>query len=281
MTGVPSYARRRLGAELRRLRGDAELSGDEAAEACGWDQSKISRIETAKVSLSRHDLHRLFGLYGVPPEEAERLEGLLADTRGRRWWAEFADVLNTAYEELISLEAYASEIGSANGSLVVGLLQTREYATAVVNSGPMVPDPDRADALVEIRLRRQRVLTDPNPATLTAVLSESVLQCEIGGRQVLAGQLKHLLELSDLPQVTIRVLPSSSSANAHIGGITLFDFAEVHDPSVLFIEYQGGMLVKESDRDIRRYRRHLEYLSTSALSAEDSRKHIATKLRAL
>lgn len=282
MTKVPSYARRRLGADLRRARTAAELSGEDAAETCGWDQSKISRIETGKVALSRHDLHRLCGLYGIAEDDTLRMEALLSDTRGPRWWAEYSDVINSVYEEMISLEAYASEMTVANSNLVMGLLQTREYATAVMNCGAMVPDPDRADALVEVRMRRQRVLTDEHAASITALVAESALQCEIGGRRVLSGQMRHLLEMSKLPNVTIHVLPAASPANVGIyGGHTLYDFAERHDPSVLFIEYQGGMMVKDSDRDIRRYRRHLNYLLTNALSVTETEQLITGRLRSL
>lgn len=281
MAGTPTYARRRLGAELRRLRVAVELSGEDAADECGWDKSKISRIENAKVALSRHDLHRLCRLYGADDAAANRLETWLTDTRGPRWWASYTDVISSAYEELIQLENQASEIQLANANLVPGILQCKSYATAVLSTGPLLPDPDRADALLEVRMKRQRVLTREDPISLTAVIAEAALHCELGGREVLAEQLQHLLDAGAMPNVSIRVLPSSSTASAYIGGITLFDFPEVDDLGVVFIEYHGGMLVKDEDREIRRSRRHLEYLFTNALSEEESLQNIAARMRDL
>lgn len=210
-----------------------------------------------------------------------RLEAWLTDTRGPRWWAGYTDVISSAYEELIELEGQASDIKSANANLVPGLLQCQSYATAVFGNGPMIPDPDRADALVEVRMKRQRILTREEPVSLTAVIAESVLHCEIGGRQALADQLRHLLDVGQRQNVSIRVLPSSSTASAFIGGITLFEFPEIDDLGALFIEYHGGMLVKDDDRDIRRSRRHLDYLFANALSEESTRQHIAARLKDL
>ncbi|WP_436777001.1 helix-turn-helix domain-containing protein [Yinghuangia sp. YIM S09857] len=281
MAGAPNYARRRLGSEMRRLRLEADLSGEDAADACGWDKSKISRIENARVAVSRHDLHVLCRLYGADTGASTRLEGWLTDTRGPRWWSGYTDVISSSYEELIELEGQASEIRTANANLVPGLLQCKSYAAAVFSTGPMIPDPDRADALLEVRMKRQRVLAREDPVKLTAVIAESVLRCEIGGRAGLADQLRHLLEVGSQPNVRIRVLPSASTASAFIGGITLFDFPDNDDLGVLFIEYHGGMLVKDDGRDIRRSRRHLDYLFANALSEEASRQHIAGRLKDL
>lgn len=224
-------------------------------DECGWDKSKISRIENAKVSLSRHDLHRLCDLYGAEPADATRMEAMLTEAHGPRWWANYLDVINSTYEEFICLESQASCIHSADASIILGLLQTRDYAAAALNSGSMIPDPDRADAMAEVRVRRQRLLGVEDPTQFNAVMSAAVLHCEIGGPGVLIAQLDHLVTMSRMSNVTIRIIPTASPAGAYIGGLTLFDFPEANDPSVLFIEHHGGMLVKEDDRDIRRYRR--------------------------
>ncbi|MYW00575.1 DUF5753 domain-containing protein [Streptomyces sp. SID3343] len=179
------------------------------------------------------------------------------------------------------MESQCSGILAANAGLILGLLQTRGYATALIGSGSMIPDPDRAEALVDIRMKRQRILQGENPTTVRALVSESALGCEIGGRDVLRGQLAHLLELIELPNVTIQVLLTSSPASAYNGGLTMFDFSGPHDPSALFIEYHGGMLIKEDDRDLRRYRRHIEYLFADALSTDESRSHIAARMRSI
>lgn len=281
MAGTPTYARRRVGAELRRWRTAVDLSGEDAADACGWDKSKISRIENAKVALSPRDLRRLCKLYGLESAEAFRLETLLTEPSGPRWWARYADFLNPAYEELICLESQASSVHAANANLVVGLLQTRNYATAVMTSGPSIPDPDHGEALVEVRMKRQQVLVGDRPIALDAVVSEAALMCEIGGRKVLAEQLEHLLDITTLPNVDLHVLPVTSTANAFNGGLTLYGFPEPHAPGVLFIEYHAGTLIRDEERDIRRHQRQLDYLIANSLTVQESREHISRRLKTL
>ncbi|WP_406297543.1 helix-turn-helix domain-containing protein [Embleya sp. NBC_00888] len=278
MPATPTYAQRRLGNELRGMRTDAALSMDAVANLCDWSESKVSRMENAKVAVSRHDIHAFALACGASSDRIARLESLLTDSRGVRWWAEYADILISSYEEFISLEAQASDIYVAHASIVPGLLQSRSYAHAVITSSPLVPDPENAESLVEIRVRRQQILTGDHPVNLVAVINAAVLHCEIGGLDSLREQLAHLVDLGDMANVDIHVVPFSSDVSAYVGGITLFDFPGDYDPSVVYVEYQGGADFKESDRDIRRYRRNFEYIKNGALSLEASRKAIITRL---
>ncbi|MYW00351.1 helix-turn-helix transcriptional regulator [Streptomyces sp. SID3343] len=282
MANSPNYARRRLGTELRRLRGHAGLSAEEAAAACGWgNKSKVSRIETAKISVVAHDLRKLAAVYGVEAEALDSLMACLDDTQVRRWWTDYADVLNVSYADFIGLEAEASDLRMANSVLFPGLLQSEQFARAIIAEGPLVADPETIDALVEVRMRRQRLLTDLPGVPLTAVVGEATLHVEVGGRDVLRGQLRHVLELSELAHVGVYVIPFSRTAASFIGGMTLMAFSESNDPGMLFIEYHGGMESRDSTREVRRYRRKFDFLQQSALSPDQSRELIQKRLESL
>ncbi|WP_424642185.1 helix-turn-helix domain-containing protein [Embleya sp. AB8] len=282
MSAVPTYAQRRLGGELRQLRAKAGLSLEGAAGAFHWSKSKLSRIETAKLPISRHDMNRLAILYGASAEELARLENWAArKPQSYTWWSEYSDVISSTYEEFITLEAQATEIHLVNSSVVPGILQVRGYAHAITTSGPFIPDPDIADALVDVRLKRQSVLTEASPVLVSATLSATALHINLGDPRLLREQLRHLLEVGDLPNVEMRIIPLDSPLGAFIGGLTLFEFEHKQEPSVVYIEYHGGMTPKESNREVRQYRRHIQHLHQNALSPDESRKLINRRLEDL
>ncbi|WP_406279733.1 helix-turn-helix domain-containing protein [Embleya sp. NBC_00896] len=278
MAATPSYARRRLGAELRKLREATGLSHQRVAAECGWDGSKISRIENAKVTLSRHDLYRLGHVYNVDDSELGVLEGWLDDSRGPRWWSEFRSVLNASYEEYISLESQSTRIVTGNSAAIPGILQSRSYALAAVTASALVTDPEDAAALVDVRMRRQKILAGESPVEYTAILSAALLYMQTGGPSVLREQLLHLLEQSELPNVAIHVLPFESRVLINMGAVSILDFPGPRNPSVVYIEFHDGALFKDADRDVRRYRRGMEHTLTSTLSVKDSRALITARL---
>jgi transcriptional regulator with XRE-family HTH domain len=276
---TPSYARRRIGSELRRFRTQQGLSLDSVGEAVDWNKSKLSRIETAKMPISRHDLHLLASIYDIDTDSLARLEAWIGqDTRGKRWWSEYADLITSTYEEFISLEAHAAEISTAHSSLIPGLLQSEGYARAVIGSGPFVPDPDTADALTDIRMKRQGLVTSSNPVRFWAVITESVLYNEFGGRDVMRHQLRHLLDLTKLANVDVRLLRQTSMQGVLVGAFTILAFPDPQDPNMVFIEYQGGMVSKDGDREVKRYRRYLDHLSKGAGDRDETRKLISQRL---
>ncbi|MYW05396.1 helix-turn-helix transcriptional regulator [Streptomyces sp. SID3343] len=271
--------RRRLGIELRTLRLDAGYTVDGVADALGWSKSKVSRIETSRVALTRHDLYRLCGLYDVKDGESQALQDLHAGSDDHRWWLEYGDVVGSVLEDYISLEAQASEIAVANGGLIPGLLQCREYAEAITPPNPN--EPESAEGIVEVRLRRRAAITGENPADLTAVIGPSAFYLETGGRDVLKAQLKHFLDLAELPTVDIWAIPDKATDAAFSGGVTIFDFADVRDPSVAYVEYSGGMLSKDKPREVRRYRRLLRHLADQALPPDETKTFITQRLEEL
>ncbi|WP_406285833.1 helix-turn-helix domain-containing protein [Embleya sp. NBC_00896] len=280
MAVQPSHARRRLGVELRRLRTEAALTVDQVVRRLEWSRTKLIRIESAKVSLTRHDLLRLCHLYDADKDEVRRVEGWLEETNSFRWWQAYSHVMTATLEEFIALESQAARIHTANSGVFPGLLQAPEYARSVFDAGPHVPDPDAADALVELRVRRQRIL-DEEDVEIVATIGAGLLYAEVGGPDVLREQLRHLTAVMDRPNVEVRVIPFSAQRAVLTGGIVLFDFPEDVDPSVVYTEYEAGMDAKDSVLDVRRFRRLLNHLRSSALSPEDTRKCIATRLEDL
>jgi transcriptional regulator with XRE-family HTH domain len=279
---MPTYAQRRLGGELRQLRSKAGLSLEAVAGKFNWSKSKLSRIETAKLSISRHDMSRLAILYGASIEEIARLENWATrKAHPYAWWDEYSDIVSSSYEEFISLEAQAAEIRLVNSNVVPGLLQARGYAHAITTSGPFIPDPDIADALVDVRMKRQDVLTEENPVLVSATMSATALHIDLGDPRLLQEQLRHLLEIGELPNVEIRIIPLNSPLGAFIGGLTLFEFDHRQEPSVVYIEYHGGMTPKESDREVRQYRRHIQHLHENALPPHASKELITQRLGSL
>ncbi|MYW03772.1 DUF5753 domain-containing protein [Streptomyces sp. SID3343] len=156
---------------------------------------------------------------------------------------------------------------------------TQANPKALFDASPFVPDPDQAEALVRVRMRRQKLLTDDVAVSVT--IAAALLYVYTGGRHVLEGQLRHLLELGELPNVEIRVIPFESAACPIEGGITVFDFDNEHEPSVAVSEDQGGLAIRDGDIEIRRYRRALDHLKSHALTPADTQSFIRRRLEEL
>ncbi|WP_202512176.1 DUF5753 domain-containing protein [Streptomyces sp. SID3343] len=210
-----------------------------------------------------------------------RMETWLSDSRGVAWWREYADVIDSGYEELIALESQASRITAANSSVIPGLLQSQDYARATMTSSAFVPDPDDSDALVHVRSLRQRILYGENAVEFTAAIGAALLHIETGGRSVLRGQIEHLLALTDLPNVAVRVVPFTAEVGIYVGGTSLLDFPDAFDPSVVHLDHHNGSVFKDGDRDIKRYRRSLDHILKGALSVGESRQVFASRLEEL
>lgn len=278
---APINARRRLGEQLQRLRKANGYTGEDVARELGWSGTKVSRIESGKVGVDHAAIRRLCGLYDVAADKAAELLGLLEDTRDDRWWLEYQDVMTSRLEEYISAEASAASITVANASLIPGLLQTRAYNTLLTEGGAFSLDPEMVLTYVEIREKRQRVLVAENPPEVNVTLSECALHMTLGNTAVFRGQLGRLLELSELDHVEIRLLPNASPIAPFLGALTLFDFPDASDASVVAVEYEGDMVFKDSPRDVRAYRRKLKHLRDHALAPDESIALLKTRMSEL
>ncbi|MBM7169235.1 helix-turn-helix domain-containing protein [Streptomyces sp. G44] len=278
----PAVRRRRLGAELRALRGLAGLTSSQAAARVGWHQSKVSRIETGRSGVKATDVRLLLDAYEVAdPHLRELLVALAgADETGaserHHWWKAYRDLLPAAYRDFISLESQASRVRTLETSVVPGLLQTPEYARAVTRAAVGGLPDQHVDALVRVRLARQDVLRAEPPLRLSVVLDEAVLRRSVGGPQVLARQLARLREVTQLPQVRLQVLPFSSGEHVGlIGPFVIFSFPSIADLDVVVLDHLTSSLYLERKEDLQAYTEAFNSLQEQALSPEDSEEFIA------
>ncbi|MEU0212114.1 helix-turn-helix transcriptional regulator [Streptomyces canus] len=276
----PAVRRRKLGAELRALRTSAGLTSGEAARLVGWHQSKVSRIETGASGVKPADVRLLLDAYRVGDANLRELLLVLAgsdESVGRHhWWHAYRGVLPPTYRDFISLESQASAMRTLETSVVPGLLQTPEYARAVTRAAVDGLADERLDALVEVRLARQDILRAQPPLELSAVLDEAVLRREVGGPEVMARQLKRLMEAARLPQVRLQVLPFTAGAHVGITGpFVIFSFARTSDLDVVVLDHLTSSLYLERKEDLQAYTEAFNTLQIRALSPEDTLDYLA------
>ncbi|MEW1722588.1 helix-turn-helix transcriptional regulator [Streptomyces sp. NPDC093109] len=270
----PTVRRRRLGQELRRLRELKGMTAEEVAERLLVSQSKISRLENGRRSISQRDVRDLCGVYEV--EDARIVDSLMQmakDSRQQGWWHAFGDIPYSVY---IGLETDAASLRVYEPQVVPGLLQTRPYAEALINGAlPEAPAPD-VEKRVGVRLRRQdRVNTPDNPLRLWAVVDEAALRRVVGSKQLMREQLEHLVEQSQLPHVTVQVLPFEMGAHPGISGhYAILEFPDAADSSVVYIEGVTSDLYLEKANDVQRYSVMYEHLRAQALNVEQTRDFI-------
>jgi transcriptional regulator with XRE-family HTH domain len=267
-------ARRELGDELRRLRG--ERRGAEVAGRLGWSESKLSRIETARTGISEADLERLLRLYESPAGERHRLRELVRRGRARVWWAPYRSSVAEPYDEYVAFEAEAVVMCEWEAHVVPGLLQTDEYAHAVIETGADVNDPEVMQRRIALRMARQSVLTRDPPPRLCVVIDEAVLNREVGGRAVLRRQLQRLLDASQRPGVDLLVLPFSAGSHAALTeAFVIFEFAGEQRPPVVHSEDLIGGQLRTKPAEVRVYREAFADLRSRALDVAQSRELIA------
>jgi transcriptional regulator with XRE-family HTH domain len=276
----PAVRRRKLGAELRALRASAGLTSGQAARLVGWHQSKVSRIETGASGVKPADVRLLLDAYAVADAQLRELLLALAgseESGGRHhWWHAYRGVLPPTYRDFISLESQASAMSTLETSVVPGLLQTPEYARAVTRAAVEGLDDERLDALVQVRLARQDVLRSDRPLRLSAVLDEAVLRREVGGPDVMARQLRRLMEAARLPQVRLQVLPFAAGAHVGVTGpFVIFSFSSTSDLDVVVLDHLTSSLYLERKEDLMAYIEAFNALQSHALSPEDSLDYIA------
>jgi transcriptional regulator with XRE-family HTH domain len=277
--GGPTARRIVLGAQLRRLREAAHLSRAEAGYAIRGSESKISRMELGRVGLKHRDVADLLTLYGVT-DEGERTS-LLEMTRLSNepgWWNRYSDLMPSWFQDYVGLEESASRIQTYELQFVPGLLQIEDYARAIASHGRPESHSDEVERRVALRMRRQRVISRPNPLRLWAVLDESVLHRPIGGRAVLRKQVEHLLEVTAQPNVTLQVLPYEQSGFAAEGAFSLLRFAEPELPDLVYVEHLGGALYLDKQEEIELYSAVVDRLAVDAQTPAQTRQRLS-KLR--
>ncbi|NLU69853.1 helix-turn-helix transcriptional regulator [Streptomyces sp. HNM0574] len=291
---APAVRRRKLGAELRRLRGQSGVTSGEAARLVGWHQSKVSRIETGSSGVKPADLERLLDAYGVgdpglrtvlaalsggtAPDGPPGPYGAPDDGRAARgWWQAYREALPAAYRDFIALESEAAQARTLETHVIPGLLQTSAYAEQVTRAAlGAEADRERVAALVEVRARRQRVLRSARPLRLDVVLDEAALRREVGGREVMREQLAHLVTAGQLPHVRLQVLPFGAGVHIGVTGpFVIFSFSRMADLDVVVLDHLTGSLHLEQQDELRAYSTAFATLRARALSYDDSLAFLA------
>ena len=278
VTGEPPVRRRLVGGALRRYRENVGYALEDAARVLECDRSKISRIETGQRGIRPKELRELLAEYGVPEGDQAALMAIASRGAQRDWWHPYAGSFSEAYLDYVIMESVASEIMAYEAQLVPGLLQTGDYARAIAAAEPgYTAGGQREDAIAAMEVRRQGVLTGkPSGSSgqrLWVILGEAALRQEVGGPGVLAGQLRHLVQLSeDLPDLTLQVLPFSAGAHAAAGSASLaiLRFSDAPSLGVVYVEALSGGVYLENQADVARYIRAFALLRAAALSAADS-----------
>jgi transcriptional regulator with XRE-family HTH domain len=277
----PTVLRIALGAQLRQLREASNITAGQAAEAIRATVSKISRLERGRTAARPRDVADLLSLYGVT-DEAER-EKLLALTRAagaRAWWQPYSDVLPRWLELYIGLEEAASVIRTYQVQFVHGLMQTEDYARAVVLIANAQAPAEEVERRVSLRMERQKLLTRPGAPELWAVLDEAALRRSPDGPEVMRGQLQHLLELTDLPNVTLQIVPFIVGPHAAAGGpFTILRFPEPELPDVVYLEQLNSALYLDQPDDITDYLAVMNQLCVQAATGAASKDMLRAFLR--
>jgi transcriptional regulator with XRE-family HTH domain len=273
-SGSPALFKRTIALSLQRWRKEAGLAQKDAAKRLDRTPQHISNLESGERLPSAADLELLLGQYGKEDRIEFMRELLSAAKRARNWWTALSGAIPRWFDLYLGLESGASELSTFETVLVPGLLQTREYAEAVIRGNPNLTT-EQVDQLVNLRMGRQQILDrDEDPVHLWAVLDESVLHRQHGGAIAMHRQLKHLLEMSERPRIDIQVLPYNAGATvAQQGGsfvVMRFPAAMENDPGLVYLELLTGGQYFEEPGEIAEYRRALTRLHALAADQQKS-----------
>jgi hypothetical protein len=259
------------------MREHAGVSVADVAAHLGWSGSKVSRIETHRTGIKPDDLEQLLDLYDVDGAQRGQFRALAAEQEGRGWWSAYASSFEPEYIVYIGLEAAASEIRCWSPELIHGLLQTEDYARAVIQSAlgdPSPIPPGEVQRMIDARLRRQELLSQPEAKQFTFVLDEAALRHRFSNAAIMRAELMHLLEVSSQPNVSIRVLAFAGSHPIGPGGFALLRFAAVHDTTLADVVYMEHLIHNgfvEEEPETYQYWLAFGRLVDEALDAEASR----------
>ena len=265
----PTLRRRELGILLRSRRLELGLTVEQVAERLLCSPSKVSRMETGQRGATQRDVRDLCDMYGIASAgERERLMTLAREGKQQAWWQSHELDYFATY---VDLEQAATTLSSYQSTIIPGLLQTVEYARAMYAAGlPAEITPERADELIDVRLRRQQVLDREPPLQLRAVFDEAVLRRVVGGPAVMGAQLHHLKEAANMPNVTLQVIPYGAGAHPAMDNMfTILEFAPVA-PAVVYVEGLMGWLYIEREHEVTRYMQVFEHLRKLALDPQET-----------
>ncbi|WP_309234648.1 helix-turn-helix transcriptional regulator [Nocardia sp. XZ_19_385] len=278
--GSSTLPRRQLGRYLRDWRTQAGLTIAEASRLMEWGASTLQRMEKGQADRIRTiDIQELCRIYGIPGDLAEALKGLAQQAAVKSWWHAYGDLIPENFDVYVGLEASAHRLTSYRSELVLGQLQTADYARALNRLGYPEASEDELERRVQLRQQRQALTSRKTaPAAVDVVLHESVLRRVVGDVKVMAAQLRHLADISTKPNVTLRILPFAAGIplGDATGPFTVLHFgtdSKGHpvEPPVVYVEGFTGDLYLERPADVERYLRAHESLQRASLDVQPSR----------
>jgi transcriptional regulator with XRE-family HTH domain len=259
-----------LGGQLRRMREAVGITPERAGYEIRASRSKISRLENGRVGIKIRDMTDLLTLYGVTDEALRsRFLTLVHQANEPDWWTKYTDILPDWFETYLGLEAAAATIRSFEVQFVHGLFQTEDYARAVTRRGRKAASADEIERWVALRMKRQALLRRPNPPRTWSVMDEAVLRRPVGGRAVMRAQFQYLMEVAELPQVTLQVVPFASGGHpGESGSFTVLRFEERDLPDVVYLEQLTGAIYLDQRPEVEHYLEVVDELSAEALTPD-------------
>jgi len=280
----PTVLRMLLGGQLRKLREAVGITPDQAGYEIRASRSKISRLEHGRVSFKERDVADLLSLYGVADSGQRRHLMMLAErANDPGWWARYDDVLPDWFETYVGLEQATSLIRTYELQFVPGLFQTEDYARAVTVLGHRAAPADEIERRVSLRLKRQEILSRAEPVPkVWAVIDESALRRPLGGREVMRTQLRHLIELTESPQVTLQIMPFDRGGHSAAGGsFAILRFADSDLPDIVYIEQLTGALYLDRPEELDHYREVMNSLSAEAETPDESKRQLTSLIETI
>ena len=277
----PTVPRMLLGIQLHRFREAAGVSPEAAGFEIRASRSKISRMENGRVRFKERDVTDLLTLYGIDDEKTRAgMVALVRQANAPGWWSKYGDIMADWFEAYLGLEMAASVIRTFELQFVHGLFQTEDYARAVTLLGHTTASAEEIDRRVNMRLKRQDLLTGPDPPQVWSVIDEGALRRPVGGTAVMQAQLKRLIEVAQLRHVTVQVVPFSRGGHAAAGGsFTVLRFGEPEVPDVVYIEQLTSAVYLDKREDVDHYMEVMNHLSTEALTPIQSARFLTEIIR--
>jgi len=264
-----------LGEELRQLRDAAGLTIEEVAQRLEVSPTKISRIETGRVSVRPRDVSGLLDQYEIYGSHRDNLLTLTREARQQGWWHSYSDVLSEGIDIWIGLETEAQAIRTFEVQVVNGLLQTSEYARAVSRAYYRSEPHEQIERRVKLRMARQQLVIEQNNTPIWAVLDEAVLRRRMGPPEVMHSQYRRLLEFSEENNITIQVLPLDAGVYSGVPvGFAIMQLPHP-DPQVVVIEYRGGTLYLERSEEVAAHTHVFDHIRANAKGTEESIRYIS------
>ncbi|HZC98643.1 MAG TPA: helix-turn-helix transcriptional regulator [Actinomycetes bacterium] len=270
-----------VGAQLRRLRTEQDISREQAGKAIRASEWKIHRLENGQVGFKERDVVDLLRLYGVTdPGEVAALLTMAREANQPGWWFQYSDLLPHWFRAYVDLESAAAVIRTYQGQLVPGLLQTEEYTRAVIHGAQLDEPPEEVERRIALRMTRQTLLTQPDAPRLWAVVDEAALQRPVGGPKVMQAQLERLIEAAELPNVTLQVLPFNVGAHpAMVGAFSILRFPDRELPDVVYLEHLTNAVYLDRGDDVDQYMHVMDQVSTHSERPDRTVKILGAMLR--